>query len=130
MTTSIRAAGLVGLALVGLWYVGGGAKLPAVEAAQRVAEPLAHANLTVYFVHGPDAVPGARVMTLQEALERELAVVHETGNVNTLAVENRSPDTELFVQSGDIVKGGRQDRIAATDMLLPPNSGLVPLPAH
>jgi hypothetical protein len=130
--SSLLAAGLVGLATVGLWLVGGGARpLPArADDSPRVGAPLAHANLTIYFLHGPDATPGAKVLSLPEALERELAVVHETSNVNTLAVENRSDEYELFIQSGDIVKGGRQDRMAATDMLLPPKSGLVALPAH
>ncbi|MBN9121461.1 MAG: hypothetical protein J0I06_20310 [Planctomycetes bacterium] len=134
MKSSRFAVGLVGLAIVGLWYsVGGARQLPASRAAEappRVAAPLTHENLSVYFVHGPDAVADAKVMSLQEALDRDLAVVHETGNVNTLVIENRSPEYELFVQSGDIVKGGRQDRMAATDMLLPPRSGAVPLPAH
>ncbi|HEY1189145.1 MAG TPA: DUF6569 family protein, partial [Gemmata sp.] len=92
--------------------------------------PLAHENLGVYFVYGADTVASANVVTLQEALDRELAVVHETSDVNTLAVENRSPDCELFIQSGDIVKGGKQDRMIATDMLVPPGSGRVALPAH
>jgi hypothetical protein len=75
-------------------------------------------------------MPGAKVLSLPEALERELAVVHETSNVNTLEVENKSDEYELFIQSGDIVKGGKQDRMAQMDMLLPPKSGVVPLPAH
>ena len=134
MKPSLSALSLVGLALAGLWYFAGGAEpLPATRAADappRVAAPLAHENLSVYFVYGPDTVPDAKVMSLQEALERDLAVVHETSEVNTLAIENRSPDTELFVQSGDIVKGGKQDRMVQMDMLLPPLSGVVPMKAH
>lgn len=133
MNTSRFAVGLVGLAIAGLWYFAGGTQsLPVSRAAEtpRVTQPLTHENLTVYFVYGTDVMPDAKVMTLNEALERELAIVHETSDVNTLAVENKSPDYELFIQSGDIVKGGKQDRMAATDMLLPPKSGVVPLPAH
>jgi hypothetical protein len=126
--------GVVGLALAGLWYFAGGSQQQATSSASeppsRVAAPLTHENLSVYFIHGEDTVRNAKVLTLQEALEREVAVVHETSNVNMLAVENRSPEYELFIQSGDIVKGGKQDRMAATDVLLPPSSGVVPLPAH
>jgi hypothetical protein len=134
MKSSRFAIALVGIAIVGLWYFAGGTTpLPAsraAEAQQRVTAPITHENLTVYFVHGPDAITDVKVMSLQEALERELAVVHETSNVNTLAIENLSPEYELFVQSGDIVKGGKQDRMVQFDMLLPPKSGVVPLPAH
>ncbi|QJW95062.1 ARPP-1 family domain-containing protein [Frigoriglobus tundricola] len=133
MNASRFAVGLVGLGLAGLWYFAGGAQpLPASQAAEppRVAAPLAHENLSVYFVYAADALPDAKVMSLSEALERELAIVHETSNVNVLAVENLSPDHELFVQSGDIVKGGKQDRMAAADMLLPPKSGVVAMRAH
>jgi hypothetical protein len=132
--SSHAALGVVVLAVAGLWYAGGGATpvpLPAAAAEPpRVSEPLSHDNLTVYFVHGSDVVASAKVATLQEALAAGWAVVHETGNVNTLAVENRSADCELFIQEGDIIKGGRQDRMIAVDMLLPPKSGLVPFPAH
>jgi hypothetical protein len=128
MSKSYVAAGVVGLALAGLWYAAGGTR-PAA-AANRVSAPVAHANLAVYFVHGPDAVDDRRVVTLPEALARGWAVVHETGSVNQLAVENRPPDHDLFVQSGDIVKGGRQDRLLAADLLVPPGSGPVPVPSH
>jgi hypothetical protein len=130
---SLLATGLVGLCIVGLWFAGGGTQpLPTANAddAPRVGSPRAHENLTVYFVHGSDAVQGAKLLSLPEALERELAVVHETSDVNLLAVENKSDEYELFIQSGDIVKGGKQDRMVRNDMLLPPKSGVVPLPAH
>lgn len=128
------AFGVVLLAFGVLWYVGAGNRATqTVAAAERsyISEPMTHENLTVFFVHGPDAVADTqKVATLQEALDAGWAVVHETGNVNELAVENRSDDTELFIQEGDIIKGGQQDRTFAIDMLVPPKSGVVPFPAH
>lgn len=126
MKRSYVAAGVVGVALAGLWYAAGGTR----TAAARVSDPVAHANLAVYLITGPDAVDDARVVTLPEALERGWAVVHETGTVNQLAVENTSPDHDLFIQSGDIVKGGRQDRLMAADLLVPPGAGRVAVPSH
>ena len=102
----------------------------AAAEAVRVSAPASHDNLTVYFIHGPDAVADDKVVTLQEALERKWVVVHETGNVNVLAVENLSDDHDLFLQSGDIVKGGRQDRLIASDLIVPPKSGKVSCPAN
>jgi len=132
MKSSRAALGVVVLLLGGLWLVGGGSSLPPSAAAEevRVSEPVNHDNLTVYFIHGKDLVADVRVATLQEALAAGWVTVHETGSVNELAVENRSPDTELFIQEGDIIKGGKQDRLIAIDMLLPPNSGRVSFPAH
>src|SRR5262249_21507322 len=85
--------------------------------------------LAVFLLHGPDVLPGRRFLTLQEALEQKKAVVHETSNVNELAVENVSPDTDLFLQIGDIVKGGKQDRCIAFDLVVPPKSGRIPIAA-
>ncbi|HVL11870.1 MAG TPA: DUF6569 family protein [Gemmata sp.] len=131
MKSSHAALAVVGLALAGLWYAGGGsAPRAAAAAGPRVSAPVSHENLTVYFVHGPDAIANAKIVTLQEAIDAGWAVVHETGNVNQLAVENLSSEYELFVQDGDMIRGGKQDRVVATDLLVPPRSGAVPLPAH
>jgi hypothetical protein len=65
-------------------------------------------------------------LTLQEAMARGAVRVHETGNVSELAIENLG-DQEIFVQSGDIVKGGKQDRALVASLILPPRSGRVPL---
>jgi len=133
--SSYTAFGVMLLAIAGLWYVGGGSAMPTPIAAAaeqpRVSAPLTHSNLTVFFIHGPDSVTDThKVATLQEALEAGWAVVNETGNVNTLTVQNNSTDYELFIQEGDIIKGGQQDRVFAIDMLVPPKSGVVPFPAH
>ena len=92
----------------------------------RVTGPYTHENLEVYLVHGKEPVPPKReILTLEEALAQKKAVVHETGDVNRLAVENLTADADIFVQSGDIVQGGKQDRVLAMDILLSPKSGKV-----
>jgi hypothetical protein len=91
-----------------------------------VSGPYSHKNLTIFLVHGADQRQDKTPLTLQEAMERKMVVVHETGDVNNLAIENVS-DEEVFVQSGDIVKGGQQDRVLALDLLVPPKSGKVPI---
>jgi hypothetical protein len=93
----------------------------------KVSEPHTFQNLAVFLIHGRDVHPGKKFLTLQEALADKKIVVHETGSVNELAVENISSDFEVFIQAGDIVKGGRQDRVLAYDLIVPPKSGKVAL---
>ena len=103
-----------------------GATLFAAD-APRLSGPIVHDNLAIYLVHGA-ATAGAVPLTLQEALAKGTVKVHETGSVNELTVENVGND-EVFVQAGDIVKGGRQDRVLSVDLLLPPRSGQVSIAA-
>lgn len=93
--------------------------------AYRISGPVVHENLAIYFVHGRSA-DGPVPLTLQEALANGSAQVRETGNVNQLEVENTG-DTEVFIQSGDIVKGGRQDRVLTVSLIIPPHSGRMPI---
>jgi len=95
-----------------------------------IAEPLTHENLAVYFVSGPDSMGGKSYLTLQEGLDQKLVVVHETGQVSELAIENSADGTDLFVQSGDIVKGGRQDRTFPHDLIVASKSGRVPIDSY
>ncbi len=102
--------------------------LAAATQAPRISGPHVHANLALYFAHGPSA-PGPVPLTLQEALAKNQVLVHETGDVNRLIVENRGSD-EVFIQAGEIVKGGKQDRVLTVSLLLPKNSGPVPIGAY
>jgi hypothetical protein len=95
------------------------------DAAPRISGPFTHENLAVYLVHGADA-PGPVPLTLQEAMAKGQVQVIETGRVNELQIENTGTD-EVFVQAGDIVKGGRQDRVLTVSLLLPPKSGRMPI---
>jgi hypothetical protein len=89
--------------------------------------PASALNLTAWFVSVP-TVPGIPNYTvLAEAMETQTGLVHETGDVNELLIENPG-DQDLFIQAGDIVKGGRQDRTLGADFIVPARSGKVPIP--
>jgi ARG/rhodanese/phosphatase superfamily protein len=91
----------------------------------RVSGPVQHENLALFFIHGPSA-QGKVPLTLEEAMAKGIVKVRETSNVNQLEIENLG-DEEVFVQSGDIVKGGKQDRTLMVSLVLPPKSGAVPI---
>jgi len=91
----------------------------------KVTGPVVHENLAIYLVHGTSA-SGAVPLTLDEALAKRVVKVHETSNVNQLDIENLGTD-DVFVQSGDIVKGGQQDRVLTVSLILPPKSGRIPI---
>jgi hypothetical protein len=88
----------------------------------RFSGPYVHGNLTMFLIHAPDEANAKVYLSLAEALERKLVTVHETGEVNELTIENVSATEEVLVHAGDIVKGGRQDRVLAVDLILPAKS--------
>src|SRR5437899_4269711 len=94
----------------------------------RLEGPFTQGNVTVFLLHGKDKIKGERFITLQEALVQKKVIVRETRSVNELSIENISSQ-EVYVQSGDIVKGGQQDRMMAVDLILPPRSGRIPIAA-
>ena len=94
----------------------------------KVTGPYTYQNLAVFLIHGPERMPGQNFVTLSEALQRKQVIVYETQNVNELAIENVSNE-QVYVQSGDIVKGGQQDRMLGVDMIVPPKSGRIKIDA-
>ncbi len=103
------------------------AKAAPVE-ARRISPPVTYENLTVFLIRGPDRIKGKKFLTLQEAMAGKKLVIEETGNVNRLIVINNS-DVSIYIQSGDIIKGGKQDRVLQHDIIIPPNSGKQPISA-
>jgi hypothetical protein len=92
----------------------------------RLEGPFTQGNLSVFLIHGKDKTKGQTFITLQEALIQKKVIVRETRSVNQLTIENISSE-EIYVQSGDIVKGGQQDRMLVVDLILPPRSGQIPI---
>src|SRR5205823_12275790 len=134
MKTNLFGVLLTGLMLIGAplavvaqWGGYGGQK-PQAQDEYRLEGPFTQGNLTVFLIHGKDKIKGETFITLQEALVQKKVIVRETRSVNELSIENISSE-EVYVQSGDIVKGGQQDRMMAVDLILPPRSGRIPIAA-
>ena len=94
----------------------------------RLTGPYTHNNLAIYLIHREGSGSGPVPLTLGEAMEQGLVKVSETGDIEELLVRNLG-GREVFIQSGDIVKGGLQDRVLTVSMILPANSGDVPIGA-
>ena len=118
MTQWNLLAAAVSLCLTPL--VGGAAQAETVD-SYRLSGPVVHGNLAIYFVHG-ESRSGPVPLTLAEALDKKTVDVREIGRVNELTIENKG-DEKIFIQAGDIVKGGQQDRVLAVSLLLKPHSG-------
>ena len=115
-----------------------------VRPEPQIFGPYTHDNLSVFLIrangdsisqgHSQVAVENAagastaHYLTLQQAMEQKKVLVYETKQVNELAVENVSTEP-VFIQEGDVVKGGAQDRMISNDFVLPPKSGRRPVAA-
>ena len=95
------------------------------QSGYRISAPYTYKNLTIFLIHGKDSTNKKNIITLQEALKLKVFKVYETSEVNELQVENISSQYDVFIQSGDIVKGGKQDRVLAISIIIPARSGRV-----
>ena len=113
----------------------------------KVLEPIRHGNLTVFPVVAAKSYPTGEFMTLDEGLRSGDVVVTEAGNVQGLirrhtvpAIRNDSGGAQvnrlvlvnnskrpLLLLAGEIVSGGKQDRVIGKDRIVPPESDPVDL---
>ena len=111
----------------------------------KVLEPIRHGNLTVFPVAASKSYPTKEFLTLDEGLRSGEVIVTESGNVqglirghgqpierhdgaqvNRLVLVNNSK-RPLLLLAGEIVTGGKQDRVIGKDRIVPPESEPVDL---
>jgi hypothetical protein len=112
----------------------------------KVLEPIRHGSLTVFPVAAPKSYVTAEFLTLDEGLRSGDVVVteygnvrgllrrhhiappmqHESAEVNRLVLINNSK-RPLLLLAGEIVAGGKQDRVIGKDRIVPPESDPVDL---
>jgi len=97
----------------------------------RVEAPYTHENLTVFplTLDAPDRRYDVR--TLAEAVRRGWIEVRELGRaqVPELCVRNDG-DSHVFIMAGELLTGGRQNRMVRDDVLLSPHSDEVVVPVY
>ena len=93
-----------------------------------VSPPVTHKNLSVYFLHRQDR-DDREFLMLNEGLKSGLVTVTEQKQeqVNQLVIDNKS-DKPLFLQEGDRVTGGKQDRTIYSSLVVKAKSGPMPIP--
>ncbi|KAJ6252492.1 hypothetical protein M0813_14170 [Anaeramoeba flamelloides] len=84
-------------------------------------------NLQYYLVYGQknEDKEDPKIMVLTEAVDKGLILISEIGSVNYVEIENLSDHYSIYIQSGDIIKGGKQDRTILNDHYITPKSGKV-----
>ncbi len=106
---------------------GNGHELAALIRDTRVGGPQHYRHLVVYplFTEG---LARMDYLTLDQALGKGWLVITEKGegSVPELLVENRA-DEPVFLLAGEIVRGGKQNRVISQDVLLAPRSGPISL---
>jgi hypothetical protein len=114
-------------------------------AGYKVLEPIRHGNLTVFPVVSAKSYPTHEFLTLDEGLRSGEVVVTEAGDVqglmrrhgvpsirqggaqvNRLVLVNNSK-RPLLLLAGEIVTGGKQDRVIGKDRIIPAESDPVDL---
>ena len=111
----------------------------------KVLEPIRHGNLTVFPVVAAKSYPTGEFLTLDEGFRSGEVVVTEAGNVQGLIRRHSTPAIRhdgaqvnrlvlvnnskrpLLLLAGEIVTGGKQDRVIGKDRIIPPESDPVDL---
>jgi len=115
------------------------------SSAFKVLEPIGHGNLTVFPVVAPKSYATGEFLTLDEGLRSGEVVVTEYGNVRGLLRRRSTPVMQhdiaevnrlvlinnskrpLLLLAGEIVTGGKQDRVIGKDRIVPSESDPVDL---
>ncbi len=90
----------------------------------QVGKPIIHQNLAVFPVRLIGDIPEGDYLTLKEAQKEGLVVISELpegASVPYVLVENKA-DKPLLLLGGEIILGGKQDRIVEHDTIIPPKT--------
>jgi len=96
--------------------------------AYRIQGPVTHQDLTVFLLCS-DRQDGDDYLTLDEGLKEGLVTITEQEHeqVRALWIDNQS-DRPLYLQEGERLIGGKQDRTIISSLVIPPKSGKTTVP--
>jgi hypothetical protein len=151
---SMLGHGLLGISALGiaalgfLWYSPTGATPPGKQSGEwRLLEPISYENLTVFPVVSASGYDTSAFLTLEQGLSSGEVTVREQGAevilrnrdgsqplaqnyggpaVNQLVLVNHSK-RPLLLLAGELVSGGKQDRVIARDRIVAPFGEPLPL---
>jgi hypothetical protein len=148
--SSLFGMATVGVATLGFLWASPGQPTPPgkPQGEWRLLEPIRYENLTVFPVVSSTSYDAGAFLTLEEGLSRGEVLIQEQGedsiirdrgvvrpavqsyngpSVNQLVLINRSK-RPLILLAGELVSGGKQDRVIGKDRIVP--VGAEPLPLN
>lgn len=133
------------LCLVGMLFFASALPAGQIERRYKVLSPISHGNLTIFPVVTASTHDTSQFLTLDEGIRSGEVVVTESGNVaplirrrgtypppqsgaqvNKLVLINNAK-RPLLLLAGEIVTGGKQDRVIGKDRIVPPESDPIDL---
>src|SRR5438270_5576293 len=136
---------VLGLPFAGRWHAQAGTAPPSTSTSEyKVLAPIRHGSLTVFPIVAAKSFDTSEFLTLDEGLRSGDVVVTESGSirsmmrrhsrpipvenaqVNQLVLVNNSK-RPLLLLAGEIVTGGKQDRVIGKDRLVPAESDPIDL---
>jgi hypothetical protein len=90
--------------------------------------PYSHDNMSVFFLSS-ERQDERTFLTLDEGLKSGIVKIAEQDHesVSALQIDNQS-DRPLYLQEGERLQGGKQDRTIIASLVVPPRSGKMSLP--
>jgi hypothetical protein len=90
----------------------------------RIGGASRHGSLQVFWLHATETAPPLSIATLDEARSSGALGISERdrASVPELVVDNRGK-SHVLLMAGEILIGGKQNRVLRDDILLPPASG-------
>jgi len=95
-----------------------------------VNAPHHYRGLTLFSLELSRAEDEADYASLDEGVRQGILRIHDTGVVRQVTMENVSGHQWVFAMSGEVIQGGKQNRMLRDDVLLPPRSGPVEVPTY
>ena len=95
-----------------------------------VGKPICFENLMIYPLMDR-STKHLDLVTLDEAMDRNWLQIREigSGEVNHVELRNRGPSM-VFIMTGEILSGAKQDRMLGQDLLVPAKSGWLRVPVY
>ena len=95
-----------------------------------VLAPTYHGGLTIFPLELRGSEDETDYASLDEAIRGGIVRVSDTGVVRQVTMENVSRHRWVFALTGEVILGGKQNRMLRDDVLLPPGSGPVTVPTY
>lgn len=118
---TLKKAGATEAILLALMSAKGSSYPFDLDDGHTVGKPITHGMMAVYPIYRKGPATVAQYLTLDEATDRKIITITEkgSGSVPVVILVNNG-DLPIYISAGEVVLGGKQDRIVAYDVLVQP----------